>query len=189
MNYIQYIVVAVHVNTYALMAYPHYTTPTGTPTSTTYPYGAYHPTALGAYAHPATPGTYSYQAAGYQTGVTGYGWTYPYSYVPQHPQSAAHPQRLPSQIPAPVGTQTTTSTPASTAPQRSSTFTSYTPSYLRESAVAAGTGGATGRGSRRQSNLRGLFTKECEATLRRYCKIIENLCYSEKPHVRFRRRS
>ena len=171
------------------MAYPHYTTPTGTPTSTTYPYGAYHPTALGAYAHPATPGTYSYQAAGYQTGVTGYGWTYPYSYVPQHPQSAAHPQRLPSQIPAPVGTQTTTSTPASTAPQRSSTFTSYTPSYLRESAVAAGTGGATGRGSRRQSNLRGLFTKECEATLRRYCKIIENLCYSEKPHVRFRRRS
>ncbi|KAM6500498.1 Transcription initiation factor IID, 18kD subunit domain containing protein [Amanita muscaria] len=137
------------------MAYPHYTTPTGTPASTTYTYGAYHPTALSAYAHPQTPGAYSYQAAGYQTGVTGYGWTYPYSYAPQHPAPAVHPQRLQSQAQPATGTQTTTS-----APPRSSTFTSYTPSYLRDSAAAASGGAATGRGSRRQSNLRGLFAKE-----------------------------
>ncbi|KAJ7172432.1 transcription initiation factor IID, 18kD subunit-domain-containing protein [Mycena filopes] len=36
----------------------------------------------------------------------------------------------------------------------------YTPSHLRESVAAAGTGGATGRGSRKPANVRGLFTKE-----------------------------
>ncbi|KAK2466893.1 hypothetical protein APHAL10511_001151 [Amanita phalloides] len=147
------------------MAYPHYTASSGAhppPTSTTYPYSAYHPTALSGYGHPQTPGAYSYQAAGYQTGVTGYGWTYPYSYVPQHPQSAV--QRLQPQTPASVGAQTTATT-APSVPQRSSTFTSYTPSYVRDSVAAAATGGATGRGSRRQSNLRGLFAKELRSLM------------------------
>lgn len=141
------------------MAYPHYTPPAGAhpPTSTTYPYGAYHPTAYSP--HPQTPGAYSYTPSAYQTGVTSYGWPYPYAWPPTQP---AH---------APTSTTTPVSTTASTHPAvtptvaqtqpKPTTFTSYTPPYLRESVVAASSGGATGRGSRKQST-RGLFTKERE---------------------------
>ncbi|PFH54329.1 hypothetical protein AMATHDRAFT_135314 [Amanita thiersii Skay4041] len=146
------------------MAYPHYTTTPGAhppPTSATYPYTAYHPTALSAYGH-QTPGAYPYQAASaYQTGVTSYGWTYPYSYVPQHPQTTIHPQRTQTQTPTPTTTPSTTPA-APPIPQRTSTFTPYTPSYLRENAAAAA---GTGRGSRRQSNLKGLFTKELRSLM------------------------
>jgi transcription initiation factor TFIID subunit 13 len=45
--------------------------------------------------------------------------------------------------------------PPATAPPRPSTFTPYT----RESAAASG---GTGRGSRKQSTVKGLFTKERE---------------------------
>jgi transcription initiation factor TFIID subunit 13 len=108
----------------------------------TYAYGTY------PYSHPQTPGTYTYPAGAYQAGVTGYGWTYPYSYVPQHPQA-----------PRPQGVQTAyTPTPTLT-PQRTTTFTAYAPSYAKENVSSSAQTGA-GRGNRRQSNLKGLFTKE-----------------------------
>ncbi|KAF5380959.1 hypothetical protein D9615_003975 [Tricholomella constricta] len=153
------------------MAYPHYTPPPGThtPASTTYPYGAYHPTPHGAYAHPQTPGAYSYQPSAYQAGVTGYGWTYPYTYMP-HPAQPTHtPTPTPTpvaQTPAPV-TAHTSATPTTMAqvPPRTTTFTSYTPSYMRESAATASSGGATGRGPRKQSSVKGLFTKELKSIM------------------------
>ncbi|GLB34928.1 putative transcription initiation factor IID, 18kD subunit [Lyophyllum shimeji] len=151
------------------MAYPHYTPPPGThpPTSTTYPYGAYHPTPHAAYGHPQTSGAYSYQPSAYQTGVTGYGWTYPYTYMP-HPAQPTHTP-TPAHTPTPV----TAHTPATTAatvtqapqPPRPPTLTSYTPSYTRESVAAAATGGATGRGPRKQSSVKGLFTKELKSLM------------------------
>ncbi|KAG5342771.1 Transcription initiation factor TFIID subunit 13 [Termitomyces sp. T112] len=149
------------------MAYPHYTPPSGThpPTSTTYPYGAYHPTAHAAYAaHPQTPGAYSYAPSAYQTGVTSYGWPYPYAWPPTQP---AHTPTS-TTTPTPVSTTTSTHPPitptVAQAPPKPTTFTSYTPSYMRESVVAASSGGATGRGSRKQST-RGLFTKELKSIM------------------------
>jgi transcription initiation factor TFIID subunit 13 len=112
----------------------------------TYAYGTY------PYSHPQTPGTYTYPAGAYQAGVTGYGWTYPYSYVPQHPQ-----------VPRTQGVQTpvTPYTPTATTPipQRTTTFTAYAPNYAKEN-VSSSTQTGAGRGGRRQSNLKGLFTKE-----------------------------
>ena len=120
---------------------------TATPPAT-YAYGTY------PYSHPQTPGAYTYPAGAYQAGVTGYGWTYPYSYVPQHPQA-----------PRPQGVQTpvTPYTPTATTPtpQRTTTFTSYAPNYAKENVTSTAQTGA-GRGGRRQSNLKGLFTKECK---------------------------
>ena len=149
------------------------TTPstTTTPTTPAYPYGAYHPSAY-------ATGAYGYGA--YQTGVTGYGWPYPYSYLQQHNQAAAaaaaaaaasaatHFSRPTGVLPPPTtamtgltGTTTqyhpgisSTTTPSQTAlSHRTPTFSAYTPSYSRDT--------YTGRGGKRQSNLRGLFTKEC----------------------------
>jgi len=137
-------------------SYGHYA-PSGAqtpPAPNTYPYGAY-PTAYTPHTPYAqtTPGAYPYQAAGpYQYA----GWKYAYNY-PQQPQSAAAQPRPAPATPAPTASART-STP--NPPQRSSTFSSYTPSHLRESVAAAATGGATGRGSRKQSSVRGLFTKE-----------------------------
>lgn len=146
------------------MSYTPYTPPAGghPPTSTTYPYGAYHPTT-----YTQTPGAFPYQTPTYQTGVTSYGWPYTYGYI-QHPQAVM--QRPASLVtPAPVTAQNNTSTPATTtsatAPvtQRSSTtFTTYTPSYMRDNTTNAMAGSFSTRGSRKQSNLKGLFTKECE---------------------------
>lgn len=155
------------------MSYPHYTQPGNQqqpPTSATYPYGAYHPPAPGPYGHPHPQSQQGYPnpyaAPGpYQTGVTGYGWPYQYSYIPQQ-QQQQHPQstvpRPAVQATQPVAVQGASTSAIPPAPQRSTTFTSYTPSYLRESVTAASTGGATGRGSRKQSNFKGLFTKERE---------------------------
>jgi len=145
------------------MSYPGYTStppppppPTGSastqpPSTTPYPYGAY--------SYSPAPGTYGYPGA-YQAGVTSYGWTYPYSYVPQHPQGAAAAATASAYTPRPPATPVTSHTPTPTSmPQRAPTFSSYTPSYTRESVASLNTGG--GRGGRRQSNLKGLFTKEC----------------------------
>ncbi|KAJ7111587.1 transcription initiation factor IID, 18kD subunit-domain-containing protein [Mycena crocata] len=132
--------------------YGHYAPTSGTqtpPASAAYPYGAYQAYA-GHTPYPQTPGSaYQYPAAGaYQ-----YGWNYSYNYG-QPSQSAALP-RAPAATPTPAA-RTSTPNP----PQRSSTFSTYTPSHLRESVAAAATGGATARGSRKQSTVRGLFTKE-----------------------------
>jgi len=133
------------------MSYTPYssTPPTAGQTATpgTYAYGAY------PYSHPQTPGTYSYPAGAYQAGVTGYGWTYPYSYVPQLPQ-APRTQGVVQTPVTPYIPSATTSTP-----QRPTTFTSYAPTYAKEN-VSSSTQTAAGRGGRRQSNLKGLFTKE-----------------------------
>ncbi|KAJ7343445.1 transcription initiation factor IID, 18kD subunit-domain-containing protein [Mycena albidolilacea] len=137
-------------------SYGHYA-PSGAqtppPASAAYPYGAY-PAAYPPHTpYPQTPGTYPYQAAGpYQ--YTAWKYAYPY---PQQPQTPAAQPRPAPVTPAPAAS-TRTSTP--NPPQRSSTFSSYTPSHLRESVAAAATGGATGRGARKQSSLRGSFTKE-----------------------------
>jgi transcription initiation factor TFIID subunit 13 len=131
-----------------------------TPTTTPYGYGAY----PSPYAQIPTTG-YTYPPGAYQAGVTGYGWSYPYSYVPQahHQMTAAaaaaavaHIQRpaVPA-VPPPVVPHTPV-TPAPAPPQRAATFTAYTPSYARESIPAH----STGRGGRRSSNMKGLFTKE-----------------------------
>ncbi|KAF8155712.1 transcription initiation factor IID, 18kD subunit-domain-containing protein [Crassisporium funariophilum] len=72
----------------------------------------------------------------------------------------------PAVAPTPVTVHPPTATTPAPALQRTTTFTAYTPNYSRESAVAssagtgAGTGTGGGRASRRQSNLKGLFTKE-----------------------------
>ncbi|KAG9318510.1 transcription initiation factor IID, 18kD subunit-domain-containing protein [Chiua virens] len=128
------------------MSYSHYQ---HNSTGTSYPYAAY---------HPGTPGTYqpqSYAAAyqsAYASGVTGYGaWPYPYSYVPQQTPQAA---RSTVQTPA-----TTTATPPAVATPRPTTFSSYTPTYARETGAALSTTGVTGRG-RKHANFKGLFTKE-----------------------------
>lgn len=127
------------------MSYTQYTSPPGgPPTSTTYPYGAY-----------------PYQPTAYQTGVTSYGWPYPYSYVSHLPQPV-HAQRPGTQTPGSITAHThSPSVPPTTAPPRPSTFTSY----ARESAAAAGPGGVGGRGSRKQSTVKGLFTKELKSLM------------------------
>ncbi|TEB36342.1 hypothetical protein FA13DRAFT_1727932 [Coprinellus micaceus] len=157
------------------MSYTPYTPPTTTgvpppPTSTTYPYGAYQ----GAYA-----GAYSYQANPYHTGVTSYAWPYPYAgYIPPHPQTpqvsrapaqttaAAAPTVTPAPVTSTAATATApTVTPAP--PQRSTTFTTYNPSvYVRDNTQTATSSTYTGSKSKRQSNMRGLFTKECQDLLR-----------------------
>ncbi|KAF9454515.1 TFIID-18kDa-domain-containing protein [Macrolepiota fuliginosa MF-IS2] len=148
------------------MSYTPYTPTAGAhpPTSTTYPYGAYHPTT-----YAQTPGAYSYQAPAYQTGVTSYGWPYTYSYI-QHPQAVAQrPTSLTT--PAPITAQNATSPAATTpvpppVPQRSAaTFTTYTPSYMRDNTTNAMAGSFSTRGSRKQSNLKGLFMKELKSLM------------------------
>ncbi|KJA25555.1 hypothetical protein HYPSUDRAFT_37552 [Hypholoma sublateritium FD-334 SS-4] len=145
------------------MSYPGYTPtppPPGSvpPTPPAYPYGAYHPSPYG---HPSTPGAYTYPPGAYQAGVQSYGWSYPYSYVPQpHPQvSSLQQQAVMQHIPRAPATPVTPRTPTlpGPVPQRTATFTAYTPNYARETTPAVHTGGRAGR---RQSNLKGLFTKE-----------------------------
>ncbi|KAJ7866380.1 transcription initiation factor IID, 18kD subunit-domain-containing protein [Mycena olivaceomarginata] len=128
-------------------SYGHYA-PSGAQTPP--PASAAYPARLDAAGKPAypphtpyaqTPGTYPYQAAG------------PYQYTAWKLPLHNRDQRR--SAPA-ASTRTSTPNP----PQRLSTFSSYTPSHLRESVAAAATGGATGRGARKQSSLRGSYTKE-----------------------------
>lgn len=136
------------------MSYTPYTpTPPAGQTTTpsaTYTYGTY------PYSHPQTPGSYTYPAGAYQAGITGYGWTYPYSYVQQHPQGAVPQLPRAQGVQAPVTPYTPVTTPT---PQRTTTFTAYAPNYAKEN-VSSSTHTATGRGGRRQPNMKGLFTKE-----------------------------
>lgn len=136
------------------MSYSHYQ---HNPTGTSYSYAAY---------HPATPGTYqpqgyaaAYQSA-YASGVTGYGaWPYPYSYIPQQ-QTQTTPQVAKTTAAQTPLTAATAATPSVAPAPRQTTFSSYTPSYVRETGATAGTTtGATGRG-RKNANFKGLFTKE-----------------------------
>jgi len=135
------------------MSYSHYQ---HNPTGTAYSYAAY---------HPATPGAYqpqgyaaAYQSA-YASGVTGYGaWPYPYSYIPQQ-QAQTTPQVARSTAQTPL-TAATAATPSVAPAPRPTTFSSYTPSYVRETGATLGTTtGVTGRG-RKNANFKGLFTKE-----------------------------
>ncbi|KAJ7916596.1 hypothetical protein B0H13DRAFT_2448123 [Mycena leptocephala] len=79
--------------------------------------------------------------------------TYPYGYPTAYPPHTPYAQ-TPGAYPYP------TAGGYQYAYMKSSTFSSYTPSHLRESVAAAATGGATGRVSRKQPSVRGLFTKE-----------------------------
>lgn len=149
------------------MSYTPYTPPAGThpPTSTTYPYGAYHPAT-----YAQTPGAYPYQAPAYQTGVTSYAWPYPYGYIQHPPAVVQRPNSVttpttaaPQTAASSTTTVTTTNAPAPPpVPQRTATFTAYTPSYMRDNATNSIAGSFSTRGSRKQTNLKGLFTKECE---------------------------
>lgn len=130
---------------------------------TSYTYAAYHPGTLGAYTHPQTQGYATYQGA-YSSGVTGYGaWPYPYNYIPQQQsQTTAQANRPLAQTTA--APTTATSSAASTFTPRATTFTSYTPSQVREVAQPAGNSSTIGRG-RKQANFRGLFTKELKSLM------------------------
>ncbi|KAH7889667.1 transcription initiation factor IID, 18kD subunit-domain-containing protein [Phlebopus sp. FC_14] len=137
------------------MSYSHYQ-PSQHPTGTSYPYAAYH-SAPGAYAHTQTQGYTTYQGA-YASGVTGYGaWPYPYTYIPQQQAQAAAQAARPT-VQTTVA-PTTVSGPGSTVTPRTTTFTSYTPTYIRETGTQATSSGTVGRG-RKQANFKGLFAKE-----------------------------
>jgi transcription initiation factor TFIID subunit 13 len=134
-----------------LMAY--YTSQTGQhPTASgAYPYSTY------SYTHPQTPGAYPYTTGAYPgTAVTGYGaaWPYSYSYYQHQPTSS---------LAKPAATQPTTTSGTTTLPTTAqrTTFTAYNPTYTRDStgttSVAAG---ASSRAYKKQSNFKGLFTKE-----------------------------
>ncbi|THH16355.1 hypothetical protein EW146_g4273 [Bondarzewia mesenterica] len=122
-----------------------------------YPYSAYHPGTPGIY--PQTAGAYSYPTASPYpaTAVTGYGttWPYSYSYYQQHLHAAPRPS--PAAPSTATASQAILQVPAAT---QKSTFSAYQPAYSRESLSAASLGGATARGYRKQSSVRGLFTKE-----------------------------
>ena len=131
------------------MAY--YTSQTGQhpAASGAYPYSTY------SYTHPQTPGAYPYTTGAYPgTAVTGYGAAWPYSYSYYQHQAT-------STLPKPVATQSTATAGTTTLPTNAqrTTFTAYNPTYTRDS---AGTGAAAGasRAYKKQSNFKGLFTKE-----------------------------
>jgi transcription initiation factor TFIID subunit 13 len=140
----------------------------------TYPYG-YTPAA-----YAQTPGSYaSYSYP--PTAVTGYGTTWPYySYVP--PQ---HRTTTTTAVPRSLAATTTTATGAN----RGTSFaTTHTPASYADTINAAGGSGNTrtggpAAGSKRQPNLKGLFTKERErvpeTTAGRSCPtfLVRNLMY------------
>ncbi|KAI0256821.1 transcription initiation factor IID, 18kD subunit-domain-containing protein [Lactifluus subvellereus] len=119
-------------------------------TSGAYPYSTY------SYTHPQTPGAYPYTTGAYPgTAVTGYGaaWPYSYSYYQHQPTSA---------LSKPATAQATAATPTTavaTSTQRT-TFTAYNPTYSRENAGNGVANGTSSRGYKKQSNFKGLFTKE-----------------------------
>lgn len=126
----------------------------------------YNPGQPGTYPYGYTPATYtqtpgSYASYSYPpTAVTGYGTTWPYySYVP--PQ---HRTTTTATVPR---TPATNSTTTSTANRGTSFATTHTPASYADTINAAGGSGNTrtgslASGSKRQANLKGLFTKERE---------------------------
>ncbi|KAF8503442.1 TFIID-domain-containing protein [Russula emetica] len=110
-----------------------------------YPYSTY------SYTHPQTPGAYPYTTGAYPgTAITGYGAAWPYSY--------SYYQHQPSSLPKPAASQSTTTLPTNA--QRTTTFTAYNPTYSRDSAGTAVASGPSARAYKKQSNFKGLFTKE-----------------------------
>ena len=110
-----------------------------------YPYSTY------SYTHPQTPGAYPYTTGAYPgTAITGYGAAWPYSY--------SYYQHQPSSLPKPAASQSTTTLPTNA--QRTTTFTAYNPTYSRDSGGTAVASGPSARAYKKQSNLKGLFTKE-----------------------------
>ena len=123
------------------------------PRSTTMSYHHYTPQATGTTQPTASYPYGAYTAYGYQTG---YQWPYPYGYSVTPQQTPARPPTTAS--PAPVSTPAVASPAVQTQAPRPSTFTAYTPSYApRESAPST----STGRSGKKQSNIKGLFNKEC----------------------------
>jgi len=120
-----------------------------------------HPVASGAYpystySYTQTPGAYPYTTGTYPgTAVTGYGtaWPYSYSYYQHQPTSSLSKPATTQ----PAATAATATLPASA--QRT-TFTAYNPTYSRENAGTSVAGGPSSRAYKKQSNLKGLFTKE-----------------------------
>ncbi|KAI9446341.1 TFIID-domain-containing protein [Lactarius indigo] len=113
-----------------------------------YPYNTY------SYTHPQTTGAYPYTAGAYPgTAVTGYGAAWPYSYSYYQPASS---------LPRPATAQTTATAPTAIVPTgaQRTTFTSYNSVYPREVPATAATSGTSSRGYKKQSNFKGLFTKE-----------------------------
>ncbi|KAI0283026.1 transcription initiation factor IID, 18kD subunit-domain-containing protein [Russula aff. rugulosa BPL654] len=110
-----------------------------------YPYSTY------SYTHPQTPGAYPYTPGAYPgTAITGYGAAWPYSY--------SYYQHQPTSLPKPAASQSTTTLPTNA--QRTTTFTAYNPTYSRDSAGTAVASGTSARAYKKQSNFKGLFTKE-----------------------------
>lgn len=146
-----------------------------------YPYNTY------SYTHPQTTGAYPYTAGAYPgTAVTGYGaaWPYSYSYY-QHPPASSLLKPATSQS---TSTAPTTAVPAGT--QRT-TFTAYNPVYPRETPAAAATSGTSSRGYKKQSNFKGLFTKERAFSAASQLSLIahkEATRLSSQPYVWFWRR-
>jgi transcription initiation factor TFIID subunit 13 len=119
-------------------------------TSGAYPYSTY------SYPHPQTPGAYPYATGAYPgTAVTGYGaaWPYSYSYYQHQPTSS---------LSKPATVQATATTATATVPTSTqrTTFTAYNPTYSRDNAGAGAANGPSSRGYKKQSNFKGLFTKE-----------------------------
>ena len=126
----------------------------------------YNPGQPGTYPYGYTPATYtqtptSYASYSYPpTAVTGYGTTWPYySYVP--PQ---HRTTTTTTVPR---TPATSSTTTNAANRGTSFATTHTPASYADTINAAGGSGNTrtggpATGSKRQANLKGLFTKERE---------------------------
>lgn len=132
------------------MSYSHYQ---HNPAGSSYPYAAYHPGTPGAY---QTQGYAAAYQSAYASGVTGYGaWPYPYSYIPQQ-QTQSTPQVARSAVQTPT---TATTTPSAVATPKPTVFSSYTPTYVRETGATLATTAVTGRG-RKHANFKGLFTKE-----------------------------
>ena len=116
--------------------------------------------------HPQTayPTLYSDQYAGqtYQQA-----W---YNYYQQQARAAAAAQQAGTStgtaVPATTTVpQVTTVAPIQTAPATTTTFSTYNPTFVRDSAATGSGSGTGGRGPRRQSQLKGLFSKECEQIL------------------------
>lgn len=104
------------------------------------------------------------------TGVAGYGqWPHTYSYTPG-PQPQAQIQVVQPGTARPLGVQTagvqpmaSTPTPGGAQTPKTTTFSSYSPYYTRES-TSGPSGGGGGRASRKQANFKGMFSKECKFT-------------------------
>ncbi|KAI9509628.1 TFIID-domain-containing protein, partial [Russula earlei] len=117
-----------------------------------YPYSTY------SYTHPQTPGAYPYTTGAYPgTAVTGYGtaWPYSYGYYQHQPTSSLS---KPAATTQPASIAGTANLPANA--QRT-TFTVYNPTYSRDNAATSSlAAGPSSRAYKKQSNFKGLFTKE-----------------------------